>query len=58
MNSDDILFESGENGVWTGHTDTYLTVKAAGEELHGQMKTVKITGIEYQMLTGEIVDLP
>lgn len=54
----DILFESGENGVWTGHTDTYLTVKAAGEELHGQMKTVKITGIEYQMLTGEIVDLP
>ena len=42
----DVLFESFDGEYWCGHSDTYILVKAKGENLHGIMKNVYITGID------------
>ena len=49
-----VLFETEENGVWQGHSDTYIEVQAKGESLRGIVKNVKITGISGDKLVGEI----
>lgn len=49
-----VLFETEENGVWQGHSDTYIEVQAKGKNLRGIVKNVKITGISGDKLVGEI----
>jgi MiaB-like tRNA modifying enzyme len=49
-----VLFETYENGVWTGHSDTYVLVRSAGENLRNKVIDVKITGIEKDCLIGEL----
>ena len=51
-----VLFETEEDGMWVGHSDTYVLVKAKGEALRGQIRNVKITAVEGEKLMGEIVD--
>ena len=50
-----VLFETEENGFWQGHSDTYVLVKAEGENLRGLVKNVEITGISGEMLVGKTV---
>ena len=50
-----VLFETEENGVWSGHSDTYLMTTAPGSELRGLVKNVKISGVSGENLVGEIV---
>jgi len=50
-----VLFESeSEPGIWTGHTDTYLLVRAEGSDLHGIMEMTTITGVCDGALLGRI----
>ena len=50
-----VLFETGEGGYFTGHSDTYVLVKARGEALRGKTLDVRITGVDGSELTGEII---
>jgi len=49
------LFETEENGVWTGHSDNYCTVTARGTDLRGLVKNVKISGVSGENLVGDLV---
>ena len=50
-----VLFETEENAVWSGHSDTYILTRARGEDLRGLVKNVKISGVLGENLVGEIV---
>jgi threonylcarbamoyladenosine tRNA methylthiotransferase MtaB len=52
-----VLFEqTNEAGHWTGHTPNYILVEAAGEELHNQIRNVRITAVTERGLTGILAD--
>ena len=50
-----VLFETGEGGYFTGHSDTYVLVKARGKALRGKTLDVRITGVDGGELSGEII---
>ena len=50
-----VLFETFSDGMWQGHSDTYLLVKAEGEELRGSVENVLITEVRGDTLFGKIV---
>ena len=50
-----VLFETEEDGVWTGHSDNYCTVRTAGEQLRGLVKPVQISGVSGEMLVGDLI---
>ena len=47
-----VLFESGEGEGSVGHSENYLLVRVGEPQLHGQVKTVKITGVSNGELVG------
>lgn len=50
-----VLFETqDEAGLWTGHSDTYVLVKAEGESLRGRLMTVRILDVRDNALFGVI----
>ena len=49
-----VLFESGDGAGSVGHSENYLLVRVPQPGLHGQVKTVKITGLS----DGELVGFP
>ena len=49
-----VLFESGEGEGSLGHSENYLLARVPVPGLHGQVKTVKITGVSQ----GELVGFP
>ena len=49
-----VLFETEEDGLWQGHSDTYLPVKAPGTGLRGQILSVFIESVDGEMLKGTI----
>ena len=51
-----VLFEQPKGDKFSGHAPNYMEVLAAGEDLHNQVRSVRITGIEDGALVGEIVD--
>lgn len=52
----EVLFETGESGVWTGHSDNYCEVSAASSQmLHGVMKRVEILTRKDKKLLGRII---
>ena len=51
----EVLFESAAGEGSLGHSDNYLLVRVPGPELHGQVKTVKITGVSGGELVGNVV---
>ena len=53
-----VLFESEEDGVSAGHSDSYMLVKARGEGLRGTMRDVVITEAGSDALFGRFVELP
>lgn len=50
-----VLFETHEGEYWTGHSDTYILVRAKGENLRGKTLNVRVNGIEDNLLTGELI---
>lgn len=50
-----VLFETEENGMWQGHSDTYVLVRAKGEKLRGTVKLVEITGVSGEILVGKTI---
>ena len=50
----EVLFEEETGGFFTGHTPNYLKVYAKGENLHNRLRSVRITGLLNDGLTGEI----
>ena len=51
-----VLFEQSRNGKFSGHAPNYMEVLAAGEDLHNQVRNVRITGVEDDALLGEMAD--
>ena len=51
----DILFEEPEAGFFTGHAPNYVKVYAQGENLHNQVRPVRITGLFREGLLGQIL---
>ena len=50
-----VLFETEENGFCTGHSDTYVLVKAEGTKLRGTVKNVRISAVEGDRLVGLVI---
>ena len=50
-----VLFENENGGLWHGHADNYVKVAAPGQELHGQIREVRITAVEGLELLGSIL---
>ena len=51
----EVLFEEEEGGLWTGHAMNYVKVWAEGEDLHNQVKKVKIAELHKEGLLGRLV---
>ena len=51
-----VLFESPEGEGSIGHSDTYLYVRVPETGLRGQMREVRISGVEDGVLTGALAD--
>ena len=49
-----VLFESVEDGLFTGHAPNYVKVYVPGEGLHNQVRRVRITGLCKDGLTGSL----
>ena len=50
-----VLFEERTLSFYTGHAPNYVKVYAAGEELHNEVKNVKITGLYEDGVFGLII---
>ena len=50
-----VLFEEVAGDYYTGHAPNYVKVYAVGEDLHNQVKNVKITKVYQDGVMGEIV---
>ena len=49
-----VLFEEVSDGYYTGHAPNSIRVYAEGEDLHNQVKTVRITGLFRDGVRGTI----
>ena len=49
-----MLIEQPKNVKFFGHAPNYMEVLAEGENLHNQLRNVKITAVEGDTLLGEI----
>lgn len=50
-----VLFETRDGECFTGHSDTYVLVRAEGEDLRGKTLDVRITARDRDELVGELV---
>ena len=41
----EVLFEEKEGGFFTGHAPNYVKIYAPGEDLHNQIRTVRVTEV-------------
>ena len=51
----EVLFEEAEGEFYTGHALNYERVYALGEDLHNQVRNVRITGLYGEGILGEIL---
>ena len=49
-----VLFEQPRDGKFSGHAPNYMAVLAEGENLHNEVRPVRITGVSGDVLLGEI----
>ncbi len=49
-----VLYEQPYDGRWHGHAPNYATVAVRGEALHNRVVMTRITGVEGDLLVGEI----
>ena len=52
----EVLFEEPNEGLFTGHAPNYVRVYAQGEDLHNELRTVRITGVFKDGVLGDIVE--
>ncbi len=50
-----VLFEERDGSYYTGHAPNYVKIYAKGQDLHNQIKAVRITGLFQEGLTGEVL---
>ena len=50
-----VLFEEEKDGLWQGHAPNYVPVRAAGQELHNQLRDVRVTAVRGDHLEGELI---
>ena len=50
-----VLFEERDDAFFTGHAPNYVKVYAVGEDLHNQIRNVKITKVYKDGVKGEIL---
>ena len=54
----EVLFEEERDGLWWGHTTRYSKVGVrSGENLHNQLRQVRITAVGEGFLEGELISL-
>ena len=51
----EVLFETEENGLSTGHASNYVEVSVPGTGLRGLVKNVQISGVSGEMLVGAAI---
>lgn len=51
-----VLFETEKDGIWTGHSHSYMPVSAAGENLRGSVHMVRINRVQESRLFGDLDD--
>jgi threonylcarbamoyladenosine tRNA methylthiotransferase MtaB len=51
-----VPFEEPSDGLFTGHAPNYVRVYAEGEDLHNEVRNVRITGVHRDGVIGEIVE--
>ena len=51
-----VLFEQPENGFFTGHAKNYVKVYVPLQDLHNQIRDVRITGLFGDGVAGELVE--
>ena len=49
-----VLFEQPKDGRYAGHAPNYMEVLAEGEDLHNEVRSVRITGTDGRVLLGTI----
>ena len=49
-----VLFEEKDGKYYTGHAPNYVKVYAEGENLHNEIRTVTVTGVYRDGVTGEL----
>ena len=52
-----VLFEEPEGEFFTGHAPNYVKVYAAGEDLHNEIRNVKITGLHAEGVVGTLQEM-
>ena len=52
----EVLFEEAEDGFFTGHAPNYVKVYARGENLHNEIRTVRITEVFRDGVQGELME--
>ena len=52
----EVLFEEPEGEYFTGHCPNYMKVYVTGENLHNEVKKVRLTGIHRDGLLGELLE--
>ena len=50
----EVLFEEKDEEFYTGHAPNYVKVYAEGENLHNEIRTVTITGVYQDGVTGDL----
>ena len=50
----EVLFEEMEKGLFVGHAPNYVKVYAPGEDLHNQLRQVKILEVHLDGVKGEL----
>lgn len=51
-----VLFETQQDGLWTGHSDSYVLVSVQGGALRGQIRQVLVSGVRGEQLFGHLDD--
>ena len=51
-----VLFEEPAEGYFTGHAPNYVRVYAEGQDLHNEVRDVRITGVYRDGVLGEILE--
>ena len=51
-----VLFEEMDGGYFTGHAPNYVKVYAKGENLHNEIRTVRLEAVYQDGMIGQIVD--
>lgn len=51
-----VLFEQPKDGKYSGHAPNYMEVEVAKDGLHNQVLNVKITGVQDDILLGEVIE--